>query len=125
MIEPFEGLPDGVLAFHMHGRIEKADYTDVLLPAIHREVAAKRPLRILIRFGPDLEGFEPSALWEDAKAGVSAEVRDRAAWKRLALVTEIDWVRRAASLFGWMAPGELKVFGEAEEAEASAWVAVG
>ncbi len=125
MIEAIDDLPAGVLGFHMHGRIEKADYTDVLLPALHGEVAAKRPLRVLIRFGPDLEGFEPAALWEDAKAGISMEIRERGAWKRMALVTDIDWVARAASLFGWMTPGELKVFNSSEETGAGSWVSEG
>jgi SpoIIAA-like len=125
MIESIGDLPDGVLGFHMHGRIEKADYTDVLLPALHAEIGAERPIRILVRFGPDLEGFEPAALWEDLKAGVSNELRHRDSWKRMALVTDLDWVTRAASLFGWAAPGDLKLFRPAEEPAAAEWVAGG
>lgn len=123
MIEAVADLPDGTLGFHMHGRIEKADYTDVLLPALNTEIDAKRPIRILVRFGPDLGGFEPAAIWADVKASVSNELRHRDSWRRIALVTDLDWVTRAASLFGWMAPGELKLFKLDDEPAAARWVA--
>jgi hypothetical protein len=44
-------------------------------------------------------------------------------WKRIALVTDLDWMITVVSLFGWMTPGELKRFPVAEREEAIAWVA--
>ena len=40
-----------------------------------------------------------------------------------ALVTDIDWMVRLTSLFGWMTPGELKHFPMAERDAAVAWAA--
>ena len=34
-----------------------------------------------------------------------------------------DWVRHGASAFGWLAPGELRLFSLAERDAARAWVA--
>lgn len=59
------------------------------------------------------------ALWEDLKVGVE-HLR---AWKRIALVTDIEWMRHLTALFGWMTPGEIRVFPLDERAEATAWVA--
>jgi hypothetical protein len=47
------------------------------------------------------------------------------AWKRIALVTDIDWMRHMTQLFGWMTPGEVKVFPLAQRGEAIAWAAGG
>jgi SpoIIAA-like len=44
-------------------------------------------------------------------------------WKRIALVTDLDWMITVASLFGWMTPGELKRFPVAEREQAIAWAA--
>ena len=46
-------------------------------------------------------------------------------WKRIALVTDIDWMTRMAAMFGWMTPGELKRFPLAERDAAIAWAAAG
>jgi hypothetical protein len=45
------------------------------------------------------------------------------AWKRIALVTDIEWMERVTALFGWMTPGEVKHFPLAQRDEAVAWAA--
>jgi hypothetical protein len=40
----------------------------------------------------------------------------------MALVTDKDWVRHGASAFGWLAPGELRLFEPSERDEARAWL---
>ena len=44
-------------------------------------------------------------------------------WKRIALVTDLDWMINVTSLFGWMTPGEFKRFPVAERDHAIAWAA--
>jgi hypothetical protein len=71
----------------------------------------------------DLDEIEPGALWADAKLGFNAGVRHHDAWVRSAVVTDIEWMARAAKLFAWMIPGEARVFPLAELAQAKTWVA--
>jgi SpoIIAA-like len=40
----------------------------------------------------------------------------------MAHVTDRDWVRHGASAFGWLAPGELRLFERSEQEEARAWL---
>jgi hypothetical protein len=54
---------------------------------------------------------------EDAKLGGS----DLRAWEKIAVVTHRDWVRHAVKAFGWMIPGQVRVFGLAELGEAKSW----
>ena len=54
----------------------------------------------------DFKGMSGGALWQDLKVGVE-HLRG---WKRIAVVTDIEWVTHLTGLFGWMTPGETKVF---------------
>jgi hypothetical protein len=117
MITELTDLPAGVTGVDASGKLRAEDYRDVLLPIVERAAAAG-DLRVVIVIR-DFDGLTAGALWEDLKMGVE-HLRG---WKRIALVTDIDWMTHAASLFGWMTPGELKHFPLAERDAAVAWVA--
>ncbi len=59
------------------------------------------------------------------KAAGSVGLKHRSSWQRMALVTDKDWVRHGASAFGWLAPGELKLFEPSETDAARAWGRLG
>ena len=63
-----------------------------------------------------------SALWEGVKAAGSVGLKHRSSWDRLAVVTDKDWMRHAISAFGWLSPGELRVFEPGEREIAVAWL---
>ncbi len=44
-------------------------------------------------------------------------------WKRCAVVTDKDWVENGVKLFGWMMPGEVKVFEVDDLDDAIEWAA--
>ena len=117
MIRELQDLPVGVIGFEATGKLQAEDYTDVLLPAIERAASAG-DVRVLIEIR-DFDGLSAGALWEDLKMGIE-HLR---AWKRIALVTDVEWMSHMASMFGWMTPGEMKHFPLAERPAALAWVA--
>jgi hypothetical protein len=57
------------------------------------------------------------------KAAGSVGLKHRSSWQRMALVTDKDWIRHAAAVFGPLARGEFRVFEPGETAQAKAWVA--
>lgn len=118
MIEPLDGMPAGVIGFRAHGEIAASDYTDVLLPAVDAAIGGGGDVRIVLVMD-EWGGMTGGALWEDLKIGVSHLTK----WKRIALVTDIEWMRHATNLFGWMTPGDVKVFGSTELAAAGTWAA--
>jgi hypothetical protein len=122
MIERLHDMPPGTLGFRAAGEIKRKDYDEVLEPEINRAVEAGDGLRMLYVI-ETLEEVEPAALWADAKLGLDLGVRHHKAWVRSAIVTDIDWMARAARLFAWMIPGEAQVFPLAELDRAKAWVA--
>jgi hypothetical protein len=49
--------------------------------------------------------------------------RDHTAWKRFALVTDVDWVAKAMHMFTWLTRGEVMIYDLDSLQEAKAWVA--
>src|SRR5262245_46451194 len=108
MLSQITGLPPGVIGFEVSGKLSTDDYHGTLLPAIQK-AAADGEVRIMIVM-PTFEGLSGGAFWQDLKIGVEQWGK----WKRIALVTDIDWMRHAIDWFGWMTPGEVKHFALAE-----------
>jgi len=121
MIERIEDMPSGTIGLRASGKLSVEDYREVLEPAL-REGVGSGELRLMFVLA-DFDGLEPGAWVEDAKTGLGAWVRDHSAWKRFALVSDVEWVAKAMRMFAWMAPGEARVFDLDQEDEARAWVA--
>ncbi|HSS56550.1 MAG TPA: STAS/SEC14 domain-containing protein [Solirubrobacteraceae bacterium] len=122
MVERMVDMPPGTLGFRVAGRVTREDYADVLVPELRRVLEEGVRLRTLYAI-EHLDAMEPSALWADTKLGFDLTVRHHDAWERSAIVTDIEWMARATRMFGWMIPGEARVFPMAELEQAKAWVA--
>lgn len=122
MVERMGDMPAGVIGLRGSGKLTKEDYTEVLEPAL-KEAMDSGEARVVFLL-TDFEGLEPSAAWEDVKTGLGVEIANREKWKRLALVTDVDWVAKAMRAFGWAMPGELRVYDQLDKLdEAKAWAA--
>ena len=117
MIKELSDMPAGVIGFEASGKLAAEDYRDVVLPALERAAATGEVRFVIIM--RDFGGMSGGALWQDLKVGFE-HLR---AWKRIALVTDIEWMRHMTDLFGWMTPGETKTFALAQRDEAVEWAA--
>ena len=121
MIERIGDMPAGTVGLRASGKLGKSDYTDVLEPVL-REGVESGELRLLFVL-TDFHGLESGAWQEDVKTGLRTWVRDHSAWKRFALVTDVEWVAKAMRMFAWMTPGEVLTRELDGLEEAKAWVA--
>ena len=121
MIERIDDVPAGVIGVRASGKLTKDDYRDGLEPAL-KEATDSGEARVLFVL-PDFDGLEPGAWIEDVKTGLKVEIENRSAWKKLAVVTGVDWIAKAMRLFAWAMPGELAVYEVDEVDEAKSWVA--
>jgi hypothetical protein len=124
VIEKFE-LPNGVLGFRAAEKLTRADYTEVLIPALREALESGNKLRMLFQIGPGFHGMDAGALWEDMKADLTVGLPHASAWDRIAIVSDESWVKPAFSMLGWMAPGDNKTFTLDEYEHAKAWVTGG
>lgn len=118
MIEALKGFPANVLAFACEGRVTKSDYETVLIPAVEKALAQQGKIRLYYQIEPSFSGIEPGAMWDDFKVGMEHLVR----WERIAVVTDVDWIRHTFRAFSFVIPGVAKVFRSAEQAKAREWI---
>ena len=118
MITMRTDLPENVLGADASGTVTAQDYETVLVPAIQAFAQTHAKVRALVVLGPDFEGFEGGAMWDDAKLGVR-----KIGWERLAVVTDRGHIRSLINTFGFMIPGEVKTFELSQLDDAKTWVA--
>src|SRR3954453_5417834 len=122
MVRVIAASGPGTLGFLISGRLTRAEYQEVLLPPVRETIARGEPIRMLAVID-DFRGLEPGALLGERKAAANLGSEQRADAPRFAVVSDTDWVRRAIALFGWLAPGETRVFTTAQRADAETWLA--
>jgi hypothetical protein len=120
LIDEVTDLPPGTLGFRASGKITNDEYRRMIEP-VYAALERGDKLNVYFELADDFDGFDLGALWQDAKAAGSIGSKHRS-WQRMALVTDKDWVKHGASAFGWLAPGELRLFEPAERDAARAWL---
>lgn len=118
MIEQLKGFPGKVLAVACHGQVTREDYETVLVPAVEATLKTHEKVRLYYETAADFTGIEAGAVLEDAKVGLDHLGR----WERIALVSDVDWIRIAVKAFGFVLPGRVRVFERSEAATARAWI---
>jgi hypothetical protein len=120
MLTLIEDLPEHVVGVEAHGKVTAEDYEQVLVPAVDaaRAKSGDGGVRLLYVLGHELPDYTAGAAWEDAKLGLG-HLRS---WERIAIVGDADWLRHAVHGFGWLMPGEVKVFALEELDSAREWV---
>lgn len=122
MIERLPDFPSDVLAFHFKGSITREDYEERLMPPVRQAFDDGDDLRVYVEIGHDFDGYESGAIWEDLKAGIQYGLGHRNQWKKIAIVTDLQWLARAIVLFGWLSPGEILLFTFDHKLKAKQWV---
>lgn len=118
MLKLLEGYPDNVLAVIADGEVTAEDYKDVLAPEVARRIKTQGTLRMLYQFGPGFQGLTLGADWQDMKLGIESWSH----FDRLAVVTDVAWISNSVVLFAPFFRHPLRMFANAEIAEAKTWI---
>ena len=118
MIEKIPDLPANVLGFTARGKVTANDYESVIIPAVDAMFARQAKVRFLYHLGEEFAGIEAGAAWDDAKLGL----KHLSGWERVAIVSDVDWIRWAIKTFGLAMPGRVHVFHNRQLAEAKRWI---
>ncbi len=119
MLEQIPDLPPNVLGFSAKGVVSAQDYQTVVIPAVEAAFAGQKKVRFLYHIGAEFTRFEIGAMWEDARIGLE----HLTGWERVAVVTDIEWLRTAVHVFGLAIPHQVRVFRNAEIDAALKWIA--
>jgi len=118
MIERISGLPENVLGFTAKGVVTANDYESVIIPAVEEMFSRQEKLRFLYHIGEEAEGFEAAAMWDDTKLGL----KHFTSWDRIAIVSDIEWMRIVIKAFGLAIPGQIRIFHNDELSSAMHWI---
>jgi SpoIIAA-like len=121
MIEVLPDMPEGVTGIRVSGRLRGDDLRE-FKPAME-ELVKGGEIRIVEVIAPEYEGFGPGGLVEDLKLGFGTLFKHHSAFKRIAVVSDKEWVSHALHAFAWMVPGELAMFTLDELERAKVWAA--
>ena len=110
MIEVIKNMPLHILGFIASGQVTASDYETVLIPAVESRLADNEKVRLFYHIGPAFTEFTSGAIWDDAKLGFG----HLKAWEKIAVVTDVDWVKSSIGFFKFAMPCPLKVFSNAQ-----------
>ena len=114
MIELIDDLPRNVVGISVTGRVTKDECRDILVPAIAKSLRWRDNIRLYYELGSRF----PGSGWDDLDLGFEHASR----CERIAIVTDIAWVRLTVKAIRFLIPGEIRVFGTLETDEARAWI---
>ncbi len=115
MIELIEGLPKNVVGISVRGRVTRQECHDILTPAVEKSLKWRDKMRLYY----ELNSRFPGAAWDDLDLGIEHATR----CERIAIVTDIAWVRLTVRAIRFLIPGEIRVFATIEAPEGRAWIA--
>lgn len=119
MIDLITDLPRSLVGFVGSGQVTASDYESVLIPAVEAKLKQYGKIRILYHLGPAFAGFSATAMWDDAEVGIG----HLNAWEKIAIVTDVEWLKSATGIFQFAIRCPLKVFPNQQYTEAKKWIA--
>jgi hypothetical protein len=114
MLELIEGLPKNVVGIAASGKVTMQDCRDVLVPAIEKS----RKWHDKIRLYYELNSRFPGSAWEDLDLGLE----HASCCERVAIVTDIGWVRLTVKAVRFLIPAKIRVFSTDQMEEGRAWI---
>jgi hypothetical protein len=114
MLELIEGLPKNVVGIAASGRVTMQDCRDVLLPAIERSRRGYDKIRLYY----ELNSRFPGSAWDDLDLGLE----HASCCERVAIVTDIGWVRLTVKAVRFLIPSKIRVFATDQAEEGRAWI---
>ena len=113
MLRVIEGLPDNVVGIVAKGRVTADECDRILMPVIHTSLQ-RDGARLYYEIGSRI----PAARWDDLKIGVDRIPR----WERVAVITDIGWIRQTVKALRFLIGGDIRVFTTSEAGDGLAWI---
>ena len=114
MIRVIDGLPDNVVGIVAQGRVTAADCDKILKPVM--ETSLKRHDKVRLYY--EIDSRIPGAKWDDLRLGVGPLPQ----WERVAVVTDVGWVRHTVKALRFLIGSEIRVFTTSEAGDGLAWI---
>jgi hypothetical protein len=114
MLELIEGLPKNVIGIVATGRVTMQDCHDVLMPAMQKSLKRHDKFRLYY----EINSRFPGSAWDDLDLGL----QHASCCERVAIVTDIGWVRLTVRALRFLIPSKIRVFATVQADEGRAWI---
>ena len=114
MIQAVEGLPDNIVGIVAKGRLTNDDWNRDIKPLIETSLKRHDKVRLYYEIGCRF----PGAAWEDLRIGLEHIPQ----WERVAVVTDVGWVRHTVNALRFLMASEVRVFTSFQAPEGRAWI---
>lgn len=118
MLEIMPQTAADLLVVSASDKLTADDYENTFIPALTTMIAEHGCINTVIVFEHSFSGWEPGAMWEDAKFGL----KHRSDFNRIALVSNIRWINWATKVAGLFVTGEVATFEPDQLEQALAWI---
>jgi SpoIIAA-like len=118
MIEVIHGLPGHVTVFRATGIVTRNDYLKIINPLVKNAVTVYGKVSYMLILNTSLKNYTTGAWIEDALLGL----RYFNKWKKLAIVTEKDAIKKFTDTFGKLIPPQTKGFKMEDLSLAGKWI---
>lgn len=118
VIQLIDNLPDGTLGFSCSGQISGEEMQRLVIPQVEAALMEHDRIKALVLLQPDFEGLSLEAAWDDTNLGL----RHWDGFERLAVVTDLAWVRQASRALSLLLPYPVQHFGLSDLEGARRWL---
>jgi hypothetical protein len=115
MISLIEGLPDDVVGILATGKVTRKDCDGVFVPAVQKALSRHDKIRLYY----EISSRFPGATWDDLQVGIEPLPQ----WARIAVVTDVSWIRHTVNALRFLIPGDIRVFATVRAQEGRDWIA--
>ncbi|MCB1621467.1 MAG: STAS/SEC14 domain-containing protein [Thiothrix sp.] len=116
--EIMDDLSDDTIGFRIKGIITAEDYEQTLTPLIDSKLENHEHLNLLAVMDSAFESYTLGAMWDDARLGFMHLTN----FRRIAIVTDINWIRLSTRFFSPLMPAEVQVYELNQLEQARTWV---
>ena len=118
MIELIEHLPAGSLGFSCSGQISGEEMQRLVIPSVETALQEYEQIKALVVIEPDFQGLSLEAAWDDT----NLSLRHWDGFERLAVVSDISWVKRACRALALLLPYPVQIFALSDQDGARRWL---
>jgi hypothetical protein len=118
MIEVIPGLPPHVTAFRATGIVTRDDYHKIINPLVKSVATSFGKINYMLVLNTPLTSYTLGAWIEDGLLGF----RHYSKWKKLAIVTDKESVKKFTESFGFLIPCPTKGFRMEDISLAKKWI---
>jgi hypothetical protein len=113
MIRVIDGLPDNVVGIVAKGRVTADECAKILKPVMQTSLKHDK-----VRLYYEIGSRVPGARWDELKLGVERLPQ----WERVAVVTDVGWVRHTVKALRFLIGSEIRVYTTSEAGDGLAWI---